>query len=137
VTSEPRPYLREPPRPPPDPPPPDGVAARPRPFILTAGRVAGTDPDIALETQVTAREPPPGALPVTSLAPELRAIVALAARPISVAEISALVPLHLGVAQILVADLRASGHLDVHTETFDPHDPDLILRVIRGLRSIA
>jgi Protein of unknown function (DUF742) len=106
--------------------------------VLTAGRVAATDPEIGLETQVTARrELPPGAPPVASLAPELQKIIALAADPISVAEISARVPLHLGVARVLVADLRATGHVDVHTDRPDPHDPDLILRVIRGLRALS
>jgi hypothetical protein len=97
------------------------------------------DPDIGVETQVTARRnPPPWAAPVSTLAPELQAIIALCAAPASVAEISARVPLHLGVARILVGDLSAAGYLDVHTQdAVNPHDPDLILRVIRGLRAIA
>ena len=117
---------------------PDQPAARPRPFILTAGRVRGVDPAISLETQVTAVPvPPPGAVPFASLPSELQAIVALCAEPLSVAEISARVPLHLGVTKVLVGDLRAAGHLDVHTQdVIDPSDPDLILRVIRGLRAI-
>ncbi|MFV2011125.1 MULTISPECIES: DUF742 domain-containing protein [unclassified Micromonospora] len=111
-----------------------------RPFVLTAGRVTGADPDINLETQVTARAPdlfgpgPSGA----GLAPELRAIIALAADPISVAELSARLGLHLGVTRVLVGDLRASAHLDVHVPDVDaPADADTILRVIRGLRAIS
>ncbi|MFI6784180.1 DUF742 domain-containing protein [Micromonospora sp. NPDC050276] len=114
--------------------------AGPRPFVLTAGRVAGADPAIGLETQVTARVDsgwwagPPGAL----LAPELQTIIALCAEPISVAEISARARLHFGVVRVLVGDLRAAGHLDVHvTDTDDAVDPDLILRVIDGLRAIS
>lgn len=111
-------------------------AERPRPFVLTSGRVHSADSGIYLETQVTAVPTPPR--PVTTLAPELQAIVAICAEPVSVAEISARVPLHLGVAKVLVADLRASGYLDVHTmDVANPHDPDTILRVIRGLRAIA
>jgi Protein of unknown function (DUF742) len=111
-----------------------------RPFVLTSGRVQGADPDIGLETQVTAR--PPGtsgpAVPLAGLAPELRAIIALCAQPMSVAEISARLRLHLGVTRILVGDLRAAGHLDVHTtDVADPHDPETIRRVIRGLRAIS
>jgi hypothetical protein len=111
---------------------------RPRPFVLTSGRVDGVDPDICLETQVTARAaPPPEAAPVTALAPELQAIIAVCAEPVSVAEISARVPLHLGVTKILVGDLRANGYLDVHTaDVANPYDPETILRVIRGLRAI-
>jgi hypothetical protein len=112
---------------------------RPRPFVLTSGRVDGVDPDISLETQVSARPVPPlGTAPVASLSPELRAIIAVCAEPVSVAEISARVPLHLGVTKILVGDLRASGYLDVHSAgVANPADPETIWRVIRGLRAIA
>ncbi|MGC4748775.1 DUF742 domain-containing protein [Micromonospora sp. DT201] len=142
-----RPYLRT------EPPTEDGAVstptepesggdrpAGPRPFVLTSGRVAGADPAIGLETQVTARTDsgwwtgPPGAL----LAPEFQAIIALCAEPISVAEISARARLHFGVTRVLVGDLRAAGHLDVHvTDADDAFDPDLILRVIDGLRAIS
>ncbi|RLK08742.1 uncharacterized protein DUF742 [Micromonospora sp. M71_S20] len=112
----------------------DGPAG-PRPFVLTAGRVAGTDPAIGLETQVTARPAADRAAP-TWLAPELQAIVSLCDEPISVAEISARTRLHFGVTRVLVGDLRAAGHLDVH-EGADALDPDIILRVIDGLRAIS
>ncbi|MFV2020433.1 DUF742 domain-containing protein [Micromonospora sp. LOL_023] len=121
---------------------PDGSAGTPglRPFVLTSGRVTGADPDIGLETQVTSREPDlfrPGPS-VHSLAPELRAIIALAAEPISVAEISARLGLHLGVTRVLVGDLRATEHLDVHVSDLEASaDADTILRVIRGLRAIS
>ncbi|MET7706585.1 DUF742 domain-containing protein [Micromonospora sp. NPDC005413] len=143
-----RPYLRTPPptgdgtaAPGLPEPEPDGARpAGPRPFVLTSGRVAGADPAIGLETQVTARADsgwwsgPPGAL----LAPEFQAIIALCAEPISVAEISARTRLQFGVTRVLVGDLRAAGHLDVHvTDTDDAFNPDLILRVIDGLRAIS
>ncbi|MFY1633808.1 DUF742 domain-containing protein [Solwaraspora sp. WMMB335] len=111
-----------------------------RPFVLTAGRVTGADPDIGLETQVTARIPNPfrPGPPVQNLAPESQAILALAADPISVAEISARLGLHLGVTRVLVGDLRAAAHLDVHVRDVEaPADADTILRVIRGLRAIS
>ncbi|HWS35706.1 MAG TPA: DUF742 domain-containing protein [Actinoplanes sp.] len=105
-----------------------------RPFVITAGRTDGGDPDIGMETQVTLV---PGA-PVSRLTPETRAIVAICEdSPISVAEISARLRLHLGVVRILVGDLRASGQLDVHVLENDTPDPETIMRVIRGLRSIS
>jgi hypothetical protein len=104
-----------------------------RPFVLTSGRVDGPDPTIGMETQVTVH---PGAAP-TRLPPEQRAIVALCVEPLSVAEISARLRMHLGVTRILVGDLRAAGLLDVHVLTNDFPDPDTILRVIRGLRAIS
>jgi hypothetical protein len=110
-----------------------------RPFVLTAGRVDGVDPDIDLETQVTARALEARRLaevPVGGLTREQRAIVELCAEPVSVAEISAKLGLHLGVTKILVGDLRVAGHLDVHTSDVDAsHDPETILRVINGLRA--
>ncbi|SDT75119.1 DUF742 domain-containing protein [Actinoplanes derwentensis] len=105
-----------------------------RPFVITAGRTDGGDPDIGMETQVTLV---PGA-PASRLTPETRAIVAICEdSPISVAEISARLRLHLGVTRILVGDLRASGQLDVHVLENDTPDPETIMRVIRGLRSIS
>jgi hypothetical protein len=104
-----------------------------RPFVLTAGRTTSTDPDIGMETQVTAH---PGARP-GRLPPESRAIVALCAEPLSVAEISAKLRLHLGVTRVLVGDLRAAGQLDVHVLRHEFPDPETILRVIRGLRAIS
>ncbi|TDC76794.1 DUF742 domain-containing protein [Micromonospora sp. KC606] len=138
-----RPYLRTP-EPPgeharaatPTPEPNADRPAGPRPFVLTAGRVAGADPAIGLETQVTARRG--DGSPTAGLAPELRAIIALCAEPTSVAEISARARLHFGVTRVLVGDLRAAGHLDVHVgEVEDIPEPDLILRVIDGLRAIS
>lgn len=104
-----------------------------RPFVLTSGRVAGPDPSIGLETQVTLH---PGAASAR-LPPEKRAIVALCVEPLSVAEISARLRMHLGVTRILVGDLRAAGQLDVHVLDSDFPDPETILRVIRGLRAIS
>lgn len=104
-----------------------------RPFVLTSGRVDGLDPSISLETQVSSQ---PGAHSAR-LSPEQRAIVHLCDEPLSVAEISAQLRMHLGVTRILVGDLRAAGHLDVHVLENDFPDPETILRVIRGLRSIS
>jgi Protein of unknown function (DUF742) len=104
-----------------------------RPFVITAGRVVGLDPAIGVETQVTTH---PGAVPAR-LPPEKRAIITLCVEPMSVAEISARLRLHLGVTRILVGDLRAAGHLDVHVRDGDFPDPQTIMRVIRGLRAIS
>ncbi|MFC7549731.1 DUF742 domain-containing protein [Plantactinospora sp. GCM10030261] len=121
-----------------EPAPADGHPTGPRPFVLTAGRVSGEDPDIGLETQVTARAGGAAGQTLALLAPEQREIVLLCREPLSVAEISAQLRLHLGVARILVGDLRAAGHVEVHTDAEDPSaNPDLILRVINGLRGLS
>jgi hypothetical protein len=108
-----------------------------RPFVITAGRVTGSDPEIGVETQVSARSRT-SLNPMPRLSTELRAIVDLCTQPVSVAEISARLRLHLGVAKILVGDLRAAGYLDVHLgDVSTAQDPNTILRVIRGLRAIS
>ena len=110
---------------------PDGAL---RPFLLTAGRVAGQD-SIAIETQVVTTES--GRTAVEELGFERRDIVSLCGDPLSVAEIAAQLSLHLGVVRVLVGDLSADGHLSVYLPNSDAStDVDTLLRVIRGLRAI-
>jgi hypothetical protein len=120
--------------------PPSGLKSAPRglrPYVLTSGRVSGDDPEIGLETQVSARTRT-SLLPSPRLSTELHDIVDLCRQPLSVAEISARLRLHLGVAKILVGDLRVAGYIDVHAvDATTIHDPDTILRVMRGLRAIS
>jgi hypothetical protein len=113
-------------------PPVEDQATTLRPFVITSGRTDGADPEIGMETQVTVSH----AAAPTRLSPEMRAIVALCGDPLSVAEISARLRLHLGVTRILVGDLRAAGQLDVHVLDNETPDPETIMRVIRGLRAI-
>jgi len=105
-----------------------------RPYVMTGGRVQAADPSIGIETQVTPRRD----RLVPPLPAEQAAIVALCTEPISVAEISARLGLHLGVTRILVGDLRAAGLVHVHTQDATlSHSPEIILRVMRGLRAIS
>ena len=105
-----------------------------RPFLLTAGRVAGQD-SIAIETQVVTTDQ--GRTAGAELDFECRDIVALCGDPVSVAEIAAELSLHLGVVRVLVEDLSEGGHLSVYLPNTDaPTDVDTLLRVIRGLRAI-
>ncbi len=105
-----------------------------RPFLLTAGRVAGDD-SIAIETQVVTTDQ--GRTAAGRLGFESRDIVTMCGDPLSVAEIAAQLSLHLGVVRVLVGDLSAEGHLSVYLPNADaPTDVDTLLRVIRGLRAI-
>ena len=111
---------------------PDGPTLRP--FLLTAGRVAGLD-SIAIETQVVSTDR--GRTEADRLGFERRDIVTLCCDPLSVAEIAAQLSLHLGVVRVLVGDLSAEGHLSVYLPNADASmDVDTLLRVIRGLRAI-
>ncbi|MHC5905874.1 DUF742 domain-containing protein [Streptomyces sp. S6] len=121
----------------------DGAPARPpsavRPFLVTAGRVAGgsaaSGRPMPVETQVVATA---GGLDVLEkLSFERHDIVAACRRPQSIAEIAARLRLHLNVVRVLAEDLRAAGHLTVHVpDSGAIHDPSVLRRVIDGLRAI-
>lgn len=96
----------------------DGVeyeARTVRPYAVTGGRVRAANSDLPLEALVEAL---PGAVSSQGLPPEKRAILQHAAHTfVSVAELSALLRLPLGVVRILVTDLADSQHIRVHTST--------------------
>jgi len=86
-----------------------------RPYAVTGGRVRSARSDLPLEALV---EVMPGAVTSQGLPPEKRAILQHAAHTyISVAELSALLHLPLGVVRILVADLADAKYIRVHTST--------------------
>jgi hypothetical protein len=86
-----------------------------RPYAVTGGRVRSARSDLPLEALV---EVMPGAVSSQGLPPEKRAILQHAAHTyISVAELSALLHLPLGVVRILVADLADAKYIRVHTST--------------------
>lgn len=106
-----------------------------RPYAMTGGRTAPRT-QLALEALVSS---------VTSLhhdlsnrTPEYQAISGLCRQVRSVAEISALLRIPLGVARVLVADMAAEGLVQVHQPQLDAGKPDLQLleRVLSGLRRL-
>lgn len=106
-----------------------------RPYLLTAGR-AVADRSIAIETQVISTDLGRGS--ASTLAFERRDIVTLCETPLGLAEIAAMLGLHLGVVRVLVGDLSTEGHLAVYLPNTDAaQDVDTLLRVIRGLRAIS
>ena len=106
-----------------------------RPYTVTGGR---TQPryKLALEALVTANVYEPRDLSV--LAPECQAILQFCLDWRSVAEISAVLRMPLGVARILVADMSADGLVRIHQRDDSEGRPDLNLleRVLSGLRKI-
>ncbi len=109
-----------------------------RPFAMTGGR---TRPryELALEALVSAAVDPAR---MATLLPEHQRICALCATDVkSVAEISALLGLPLGVARILVADLAEAGLVAIHQpaaggESGNQPDVTLLERVLSGLRKL-
>ncbi|GAA2588033.1 DUF742 domain-containing protein [Actinomadura fulvescens] len=106
-----------------------------RPYAVTGGRVKPRY-DLAIEALVTAAPYPPR--DVSMLTPEYRAIMDLCRSARSVAEVSALLRLPLGVARVLVADMALEGLLRLHQSRPAGTQPDLRLleRVLSGLRKL-
>jgi hypothetical protein len=106
-----------------------------RPYAVTGGR---TRPryDLAVEALVTAAPFPPRDVAV--LTPEYRAIMDLCRSARSVAEVSALLRLPLGVARVLIADMAAEGLLRLHQlrPAGAQADVRLLERVLSGLRNL-
>jgi hypothetical protein len=106
-----------------------------RPYTVTGGR---TQPryKLALEALVSATVYEPRDLSV--LAPECQAILQFCMDWRSVAEISAVLRMPLGVARILVADMSADGLVRIHQRDDSEGRPDMNLleRVLSGLRKI-
>jgi hypothetical protein len=116
---------------------PVGRAPAVRPFLVTAGRVAGTTSGtpMPLETQVVSTAA--GIAGMERLAFERRDIVSLCRRPQSLAEVAARLRLHLNVVRVLAEDLESTGALSVHvTSTEAARDLSILRRVIDGLRTI-
>jgi hypothetical protein len=112
-----------------------GLGDRIRPYALTGGRTRSAT-DLPLETLVQRTPSGVNALPRLSL--ERRRILELCSRPLSIAEISAHVGVHLGVARVLVGDMKAEGLLDVHQPRPNGERPDITLleRVLDGLQAL-
>ena len=106
-----------------------------RPYAVTGGRVRSARSDLPLEALV---EMLPGAVQSQGQPPEKRAILHHAAHNyISIAELSALLHLPIGVVRILVADLADAKYVRVHTsapvEVNTGQSPALSLSVLESV----
>ncbi|MFJ1709985.1 DUF742 domain-containing protein [Kitasatospora sp. NPDC088346] len=108
-----------------------------RPFAMTGGR---TRPryELALEALVSASVEPAR---LAGLLPEHQRICSLCTEVKSIAEVSALLTIPLGVARILVADLAEAGLVTIHQpaaggESGNQPDVTLLERVLSGLRKL-
>ncbi|MEV5408424.1 DUF742 domain-containing protein [Thermopolyspora sp. NPDC052614] len=106
-----------------------------RPYAVTKGRTAPRT-NLALEALVSSATVPPRDL--SGLTPEYQAISSLCRQVRSVAEISAMLRVPLGVARVLVADMAAEQLVHVYQPQLDAGKPDLNLleRVLSGLRRL-
>ncbi|GEL95417.1 DUF742 domain-containing protein [Cellulomonas composti] len=106
-----------------------------RPYAVTGGRVRSARSDLPLEALVEAL---PDAVSRQGLPPERRSILQHAAHTyISVAELSALLHLPIGVVRILVSDMSDQQLVRVHTsqpvEVNTGESPALSLSVLESV----
>ncbi|WP_447006921.1 DUF742 domain-containing protein [Saccharothrix isguenensis] len=107
-----------------------------RPYAWTGGRTS-VDYDLRLETLISSEENGI-ATALRDTTTEQRSIVEMCANPRSVAEVSALLSVPLGVARVLLSDLITMGVVAVHHNAAAPGGPDptLLDRVLAGLRNL-
>ena len=95
-----------------------------RQYALTQGRVHSVGRDLPLDTLVQVSGT--GRDRRATVPHEQAAVLDLADRPVSIAEIGAHLHVHLGIARVLVSDLCASGMVAVSTADHpDGAGPDL------------
>ncbi|MFI9009405.1 DUF742 domain-containing protein [Actinosynnema sp. NPDC053489] len=125
-----------PPTPEPEPVPEEFSGPLVRPYAWTGGRTA-PDYDLRLETLISLEEDGI-AVAMRDTTAEQRSIVEMCARPRSVAEVSALLAVPLGVVRVLLGDLIAMGVVAAHDNAAAPGGPDFTLleRVLVGLRNL-
>jgi hypothetical protein len=109
-----------------------------RPYAMTGGRTRSVDGSmLALETLVVVNQFARQA--GSTLQFERADVVALCAQWQSVAEVSALLDLPLGVTKVLVGDLHAEGLLDVQPPASGADggpDAALLGKVLDGLQAL-
>jgi hypothetical protein len=103
-----------------------------RPFIMTGGRTATTRPGLRWETLIEVL----GDRSRLAKTTEQRAVLSLAGRPISIAELSAYMHLPTQVVAILVGDLLDTGAIRIHQT--DPVEIELsaLTRMIERVRAL-
>jgi hypothetical protein len=119
---------------------PQGIAeghgsALVRPYAVTGGR---TKPRYQLQIEAMVAASHYEARDLSVLSPECQAILGFCRDWRSVAEISAVLRMPLGVARVLIADMAMEGLVRVHQIDHAQGRPDLNLleRVLSGLRKL-
>jgi hypothetical protein len=106
-----------------------------RPYLFTQGRTRPALSSLAVEAMVTTTSL--GRATSTTLPAEQRRIVDECRAARSVAELAAALRTPLGVVRVLIADLVATGLVDVHDTANPADDIDLLNRLIARVKAIA
>jgi hypothetical protein len=106
-----------------------------RPYTVTKGR---TEPRYQLEIEAMVAAARYDARDLSQLSPECQAILGFCRDWQSVAEISAVLHMPLGVARILIADMAVEGLVRIQQPNHAQGGPDvkLLERVLSGLRRL-
>ena len=106
-----------------------------RPYAVTGGR---TKPRYQLQIEAMVAASHYEARDLSVLSPECQAILGFCRDWRSVAEVSAVLRMPLGVARVLIADMAVQGLVRVHQMDHAHGRPDLNLleRVLSGLRKL-
>ncbi|GGP89254.1 DUF742 domain-containing protein [Streptosporangium sp. NPDC048047] len=106
-----------------------------RPYAVTGGRTA---PRMQLALEALVSSATFVSVDSATLSTEYQAIISLSQQVRSVAELSALLRMPLGVTRVLIADMAAEGLVQIHQPSLDAGKPDLNLleRVLSGLRRL-
>lgn len=106
---------------------------RVRAYTLTKGRTR-TRYHLLVETMISVPTGGFDADVAAGLLPESKSIYEHARRPVSMAELSALLNIPLGVIRVLVSELADNGLISVHpTGHTYRHDKHILERVLDGL----
>ena len=113
----------------------DETAALVRPYAVTGGR---TKPRYQLQIEAMVAASHYEARDLSILSPECQAILGFCRDWRSVAEVSAVLRMPLGVARVLIADMAMEGLVRVHQTDHAQGRPDINLleRVLSGLRKL-
>jgi Protein of unknown function (DUF742) len=112
-----------------------GPSSLVRPYTVTGGR---TKPRYQLQIEAMVAASHYEARDLSVLSPECQAILGFCRDWRSVAEISAVLRMPLGVVRVLIADMAMEGLVRVHQTDHEQGRPDLNLleRVLSGLRKL-
>jgi Protein of unknown function (DUF742) len=115
--------------------PPEKTSSLVRPYAVTGGR---TKPSYHLQIEAMVSASHYEARDLSSLSPECQSILGYCRDWRSVAEISAVLRMPLGVARVLIGDMAMEGLVRVHQADHNQGRPDLNLleRVLSGLRKL-
>jgi len=114
---------------------PDQASSLVRPYAVTGGR---TKPSYQLQIEAMVSASHYEARDLSVLSPECQSILGYCRDWRSVAEISAVLRMPLGVARVLIGDMAMEGLVRVHQADHGQGRPDLSLleRVLSGLRKL-